>query len=134
MAKDEKNAELCRQWYARNRARKLEMQQRRAQDIQNFIDATKTEAGCRTCGERDPRCLSFHHRDGEEKLFDISIAGNGQKSMAALTAEIAKCDVLCMNCHMKHHWEERQQKKAARLTTAAGSRAAAAAPRRRASG
>lgn len=112
MAKDEKNADLCRQWYARNRVRKLEMQQRRAQDIQDFIDETKSKSGCRTCGEPDPRCLSFHHRDGEEKLFEVSVASNGSRSIKVLVAEIAKCEVLCMNCHMKHHWEERQKKKA----------------------
>lgn len=111
MAKDEKNAELCREWYSRNRARKLEMQQRRRQDIHDFLDATKVKSGCLRCGERDPRCLVFHHRNGETKAFDLGLAGSGSIGMEAIIAEMAKCDVLCANCHLKHHWEERQRAK-----------------------
>ena len=63
------------------------------------------------CGETDPICLDFHHRDGEVKKFGISRIKNKYVGQAALLAEIAKCDVLCANCHRKHHAKERIERK-----------------------
>ena len=64
--------------------------------------------GCIVCGETHSACLDFHHRNGKtDKLGDI---GRIRRfSTERLLAEIAKCDVLCANCHRKHHWDERQQ-------------------------
>lgn len=63
--------------------------------------------GCITCGELDPACLDFHHRDPSTKEGHI---GEFRKfGLDRLFAEIAKCDVLCSNCHRKHHRDERQQ-------------------------
>ncbi len=41
--------------------------------------------------------LEFDHREGETKLFCIS-RSNGV-GMRALQDEIAKCDIVCANCH-----------------------------------
>lgn len=105
----EKNKEACRDWYRRNRARKYEMQVRRRQDIARLLDKRK-EGGCPRCGERDPRCLVFHHRDPKTKKFDLAIAYKGSVGLDAIREEAAKCDVLCANCHRKHHWDERLAK------------------------
>lgn len=59
---------------------------------------------CEECGESHPACLVFHHKDPSEKDQDIcKIIKSGIK---AVRREIAKCAVLCQNCHMKHHYEE----------------------------
>lgn len=53
---------------------------------------------CMDCGGTFPsECMDFDHRPGEAKLFTIS--EQITKSMAALRAEIAKCDLVCSNCH-----------------------------------
>jgi hypothetical protein len=63
---------------------------------------------CERCDERAPECLQFHHRNPEEKTIEVSIAvGRRCWSKERILAEMAKCDVLCANCHAKHHWEER---------------------------
>lgn len=64
--------------------------------------------GCIRCGEKDPACLDFHHRDGGTTK-DGDIATLRRFGWARLRAEIAKCDVLCANCHRKHHRDERQK-------------------------
>ena len=59
------------------------------------------EGGCVQCGETDRRCLQFHHRDPETKDFCVSASACGSRSKERLEAEIAKCDILCANCHCK---------------------------------
>jgi hypothetical protein len=53
---------------------------------------------CLDCGGTFPQvCMEFDHRDPSTKLFNP--AGSLSRSHKALLAEIAKCDVVCANCH-----------------------------------
>jgi transposase len=59
------------------------------------------EAGgaCRLCGyDRVPAALQFHHVDRSEKSFELSHRG-ATLSLDAARAEVAKCVLLCANCH-----------------------------------
>jgi hypothetical protein len=58
---------------------------------------------CLSCGyNKDiPAAYDFHHRDPNEKDFQIS--KNYNKSMKKLKEEVDKCDLLCKNCHMEIH-------------------------------
>jgi hypothetical protein len=58
--------------------------------------------GCLRCSENDPAALDLHHRDPTTKLFNLGATRD--QSAAAVRAEIAKCDVLCANCHRKMHF------------------------------
>jgi hypothetical protein len=51
--------------------------------------------------------LHFHHRDPREKDLELSIAIGRGWAKERILAEVARCEVLCANLHMKHHWEER---------------------------
>lgn len=57
---------------------------------------------CQRCSWR-PRSvleavgLDFHHRDPHTKSFTIS--KSYRRKLAALTAEVEKCDLLCATCH-----------------------------------
>ena len=79
-------------------------------NILEELDEIKGRQGCSSCGERDPSCLDFHHRDGSEKLFNIYGAVKGT-SRAEILSEIEKCDVECANCHSKLHWDESVREK-----------------------
>lgn len=59
---------------------------------------------CLNCNENNPICLCFHHREPNEKICDVSHMVTFAYSKKKILAEIAKCDVLCQNCHSKHHW------------------------------
>ena len=48
-------------------------------------------------------CLSFHHKDPNEKDFGISHKGY-TRSWEKVKMELDKCTMLCMNCHTKLHW------------------------------
>lgn len=70
-------------------------------DVRSWVIAKKRREGCCVCGEREPACLHFHHRNPKEKLFDLGAAG--RYDLAQVRAEAAKCDILCANCHAKVH-------------------------------
>lgn len=79
-----------------------------AQEEKKQVLLTARLGGCIVCGEKDPACLDFHHRDPSQKEGHIGEFRRFGKQR--LLDEIAKCDVLCANCHRKHHRDERQQK------------------------
>ena len=65
---------------------------------------------CVDCDETDPVVLTFDHRDGVEKLDTVG-ALLRKRSLAAMIAEVAKCDVRCANCHRRRtaeqfHWSK----------------------------
>lgn len=70
----------------------------------NKIIAEAKKDGCVKCGEKHPATLDFHHVDEANKSFTIS--RRYSKGIQALKDEIAKCIVLCSNCHRKEHWKE----------------------------
>ena len=53
---------------------------------------------CKDCGNKfPPYCMDFDHREPKDKLFSIS--GQQTCSESLFLAEVAKCDVVCANCH-----------------------------------
>lgn len=65
----------------------------------SLIRQYKLDNGCDDCGYNTRAvALEFDHRPGEVKLFNIG-EKIGSYSMAAIWIEVAKCDVVCANCH-----------------------------------
>jgi hypothetical protein len=71
-----------------------------------WVDDLKNKSKCVKCGENHPACLDFHHRDPEMKDNTISYLVAGTYSLDIIKKEIEKCDILCSNCHRKHHYDE----------------------------
>ena len=93
-------------WRERNPEKNLESWKRVETEKRRILLEARV-GGCQICGESDPACLDFHHRDPTTKEGHI---GEFRRfGMKRLLAEIAKCDVLCANCHRKHHRDERQR-------------------------
>lgn len=84
-----------RRWHQKTRA------------VRNEIILAAKAKGCALCPENDPVALAFHHPDPAIKEFTIGKAVSASIEMrtanAKLKAEIAKCVVLCHNCHAKVH-------------------------------
>lgn len=74
-----------------------------------LIEATKVKQGCTRCKIRDPRVLEFHHLDTTKKIFSIADYYYSQYGINKLELEIAKCVVICANCHRILHAEERDK-------------------------
>ena len=70
-----------------------------------FVFEYKQTHPCEECGEANPVVLQFHHiRDKEHNVAQL-LASDSQ--LGALKEEIAKCIVLCSNCHVKRTARER---------------------------
>ncbi len=69
----------------------------------SFLRVLKSSVGCQVCGETDPVCLEFHHRDPKMKSFNLANNNAGTKPTSVLIEEILKCTILCANCHRKVH-------------------------------
>jgi hypothetical protein len=56
--------------------------------------------GCSVCGVDNPVVLEFHHiRDRGHKRASVSVLVSHGYNWSTVQAEIAKCEVLCANCH-----------------------------------
>lgn len=72
--------------------------------IRDWIVEYKKTLKCVNCGNNDFRVLDFDHL--EEKLFNIADASRLGYSLKVLKEEIAKCQILCANCHRIKTYEE----------------------------
>lgn len=68
----------------------------------------KSKLSCQICSEGHPATLQFHHLDPQEKEFEIADAFWNGLSLEKIKVEIAKCVVLCANCHAKEHYSIRE--------------------------
>ena len=89
--------------------------------IKDLIRIYKQSAGCRLCGyNTNPKALHFAHRDSSTKYRNKSgkpvepsdMFKSGDSKVGSrygeetIWAEVAKCDVLCANCHAEQTYNE----------------------------
>jgi hypothetical protein len=91
-----------RSWYERNRERHMAVtgarRDRQRRLLQRLVAEAKSRP-CADCGVRyPPYVMDFDHVKGQ-KLGNISRMVGSTPSTAKILAEIAKCDVVCSNCH-----------------------------------
>ena len=68
-----------------------------------IMRAAKDRA-CADCGVRYPfYVMDFDHREGQTKLANVTRLR--YVSEDALRGEIAKCDIVCANCHRERTWK-----------------------------
>ena len=72
----------------------------RTENMQKSVAYLKTHP-CVSCGESDFVVLDFDHRDQSKKTASVSRMRQDVYSWERIKAEIAKCDVLCANCHRR---------------------------------
>ena len=98
-----KQAEYSKRCYQKHKARrKAEIKARRS-GLLVFVQEYKQSNPCVHCGESDVRCLDFHHKDPATKIGLVSFLARRGVALEKLKEEIGKCEILCANCHRKHH-------------------------------
>ena len=68
------------------------------------------EVPCVDCGVRYPFwIMQFDHRDSSKKDFELR--SPGCRALQKLKDEMAKCDVVCANCHEDRTHKRREEKR-----------------------
>jgi hypothetical protein len=94
------NAESCARYYRNGGAAKIRAKtaEYRARN-QAYINKIKS-VPCADCGGTFPPCaMQFDHIRGTKVAAVSVLAVRSITSIAKLDAEIAKCEVVCANCH-----------------------------------
>jgi hypothetical protein len=95
-------AEYKRAHYLANRGRYMAQAARRREarvaERTAFLFDYFRDHPCADCGESDPVILEFDHLG--RKAFDVAY-GIRNRPWSTVLDEIAKCDVVCPNCHRR---------------------------------
>lgn len=89
---------LARQNYQENKDRYLANARKREAELDYLIVKAKYKP-CTDCGvQYPPYVMQFDHI-GVDKVLNISAMRRKKMNFALIEAEIAKCEVVCANCH-----------------------------------
>jgi len=89
---------LCKTHYDQKFAeRRRQLVNLHIAEMRLVLDDIKLSSGCIDCGYNEhAEALDFDHVKGQKK-FNVSIIST--RSLESLMEEIAKCEVVCANCH-----------------------------------
>ena len=86
-------------YHRRTRTRRLEQKRRYHAELVNWHRSLK-DAPCSDCGGRfHHAAMTWDHRLPHTKSYDVSTMISKRHSKRQILAEIAKCDLVCANCH-----------------------------------
>ena len=98
--------EAERRWYRENRDRVFARKNRKKTELRALARRAK-QRPCADCGVEYPYyVMDFDHVDGDKVMIISDLVNFG--GTARLLAELAKCDVVCSNCHRERTWQRLQ--------------------------
>ena len=101
--------ELTRNHYRKNKRQYLDKNTKSFKKRREFVQQIK-EQPCADCGIKYPYyVMDFDHRENEAKKFGLNSLG--RVTMSILIQEIAKCDVVCSNCHRERIYQRSLKEK-----------------------
>jgi hypothetical protein len=92
---------------------KVRAEKRKRMDANRAIIRQAKAVPCTDCGvQYPPHVMQFDHLDPTQKHFNVGERGP-TLGEARLLAEIAKCEVVCANCHAERTYQRMQARKGA---------------------
>lgn len=92
------HSKYLKEHYKKNPSTYLNSNKKTRKKLMEFVKQAKS-VPCKDCGVCYPYyVMDFDHRDSSEKKFSLS-KYNQIGNLEKIKAEIAKCDVVCANCH-----------------------------------
>ena len=68
-------------------------------NIDKYIRTYKEAVGCVDCGEKYPYYMLDLDHISNDKKFNLAAYRNHTNDLEVIKLEIAKCEVVCANCH-----------------------------------
>jgi len=100
---DERAREARRRHYQKNKQQYFDRRNQQRNDMREYINTLKS-VPCMDCKVSYPAfVMDFDHRDPKEKVAEIGVMIQ-RGSWSKLKLEIAKCDIVCANCHRIRTW------------------------------
>jgi hypothetical protein len=100
--------QYIREWRKRNPERNLSILTRYQRGRRAFLDELKNKP-CQDCRQKfPPVCMDWDHVRGSKIQ---SLASLHSCSLARVRVEIAKCDLVCANCHRKRTFNRSKENK-----------------------
>ena len=94
-------------YHRRTRARRIAQKRRYHSELVRWYRALK-DAPCSDCGGRfHHSAMAWDHRPSERKKFDVRNMVRKTHSKRQILQEIAKCDLVCANCHAVRSFRRR---------------------------
>ena len=98
-------AEYDNKHYLKNTGKHKTRRKLNQQNIAQWLKEYKQKLSCIKCGDKRYYLIDFHHKNPNEKEFNISDLK--KRSISAMLNEIEKCVPLCSNCHREFHHLEK---------------------------
>ena len=93
-------------WPSGGKSARIEYRRKRAKAQADLLDQLR-DRPCHDCGERfAPYVMQFDHRDPTTKTHLVSQM-IGHAGTPRILAEVAKCDIVCANCHRQRTYVRR---------------------------
>jgi uncharacterized OB-fold protein len=90
--------------------RKLERKRRDWREHARMLDSLR-DTRCADCGGRFPPCaMDFDHRDPQAKRSAVTRM-IGRAGTSRILDEVAKCDIVCANCHRLRTFVQRSMER-----------------------
>lgn len=101
-----------RRYYLRNKEimnnRANESRDSRRAKIYKIINKRKSETPCADCKQfYHYTQMDFDHLESSEKVSSIANMIGQTRSLESIETEIAKCELVCANCHRLRHYHRR---------------------------
>lgn len=102
----EKRSFYHKRWYKEHREERKKQIYQRKKELMVWFQNLKSTLKCENCPESHVATLDFHHINPKEKDLDVTMTIKDGWAKERILKEIAKCKVLCSNCHRKFHYSE----------------------------
>jgi hypothetical protein len=105
----DKVSERNKRRYANNKEKYKAQTIARRKDLYYRVFKIRYDGCCSVCGYEDYRALDFHHIDPSTKIDTIAQLCNRSVAWRRLDVELAKCELICANCHRIEHYGDHRK-------------------------